>query len=426
MPHEVGFFEWLSRGPQSQSRIRPGFLHLLRLGRRRRDAITGADSGRRHRALRRDRPLSAPARPQRDAAWTRGARAWSCSLSLPRGTGVAGLLREARSSACRSSRFRYRRRPSRKRANPSRCFAHRHAAFSARDRVAPQPSRGVVQVSGESHRGLQRADSSEEKMMFRTSVAARGDHQDRSRLQPFGRHPSLQDRSCPRSAGRRPLPQGRVDAPDRQPQASAGAFALPLRRCATAGSARARPVIEASSGSTAVSRGLLRADARAAVHRGDAALDQPGEDRADRVLRRQLPPGGRSRRGRTRVPAAGRGRPAATYMDQFTYAERATDWRGNNNIAESIFDQLAKERAPDAELDRRRRGNRRYAARRSAATCAIGGTTTRLCVVDPENSVFFDGWRESTTRPHAPAGLADRGHRPAARRASFIRASSTA
>lgn len=25
------------------------------------------------------------------------------------------------------------------------------------------------------------------------------------------------------------------------------------------------------------------------------------------------------------------------YMDQFTFAERATDWRGNNNIAESIF-----------------------------------------------------------------------------------------
>jgi cysteine synthase A len=27
------------------------------------------------------------------------------------------------------------------------------------------------------------------------------------------------------------------------------------------------------------------------------------------------------------------------YMDQFTYAERATDWRGNNNIAESMFHQ---------------------------------------------------------------------------------------
>ena len=34
------------------------------------------------------------------------------------------------------------------------------------------------------------------------------------------------------------------------------------------------------------------------------------------------------------------------YLDQFTFAERATDWRGNNNIAESIFEQLALERHP--------------------------------------------------------------------------------
>ena len=33
-------------------------------------------------------------------------------------------------------------------------------------------------------------------------------------------------------------------------------------------------------------------------------------------------------------------------MDQFTYAERATDWRGNNNIAESIYAQMALERHP--------------------------------------------------------------------------------
>ena len=33
-------------------------------------------------------------------------------------------------------------------------------------------------------------------------------------------------------------------------------------------------------------------------------------------------------------------------MDQFTHAERATDWRGNNNIAESIFQQLGEERHP--------------------------------------------------------------------------------
>ena len=34
------------------------------------------------------------------------------------------------------------------------------------------------------------------------------------------------------------------------------------------------------------------------------------------------------------------------YLDQFTFAERATDWRGNNNIAESIFEQMAFERYP--------------------------------------------------------------------------------
>ena len=31
-------------------------------------------------------------------------------------------------------------------------------------------------------------------------------------------------------------------------------------------------------------------------------------------------------------------------MDQFTYAERATDWRGNNSIAESMFSQMSHER----------------------------------------------------------------------------------
>jgi cysteine synthase A len=31
------------------------------------------------------------------------------------------------------------------------------------------------------------------------------------------------------------------------------------------------------------------------------------------------------------------------YLDQFTNAERATDWRSNNNIAESLFKQMEKE-----------------------------------------------------------------------------------
>ncbi|MFC4946072.1 PLP-dependent cysteine synthase family protein [Pseudonocardia sp. GCM10023141] len=79
------------------------------------------------------------------------------------------------------------------------------------------------------------------------------------------------------------------------------------------------------------------------------------------------------------------------YMDQFTYAERATDWRGNNNIAESIFSQLSLERYPIPEW--------------VVMSAGTGGTSatigrylryrrhdTRLAVVDPENSAFFPGW----------------------------------
>jgi len=79
------------------------------------------------------------------------------------------------------------------------------------------------------------------------------------------------------------------------------------------------------------------------------------------------------------------------YMDQFTYAERATDWRSNNNIAESMFSQMAREPHP--------------VPRWVVCTAGTGGTAatigrfiryrchdTRLCVADPENSVFYDAF----------------------------------
>lgn len=82
------------------------------------------------------------------------------------------------------------------------------------------------------------------------------------------------------------------------------------------------------------------------------------------------------------------------YLDQFTYAERATDWRGNNNIAQSIFEQLALERFP--------------IPRWIVAGAGTGGTSatigryvryrryaTGLVVVDPENSVFYRGWTDA-------------------------------
>ncbi|GAA1553331.1 PLP-dependent cysteine synthase family protein [Kribbella sancticallisti] len=77
------------------------------------------------------------------------------------------------------------------------------------------------------------------------------------------------------------------------------------------------------------------------------------------------------------------------YVDQFTYAERATDWRGNNNIAESIFEQLSLERHPEPHWIV-------VGAGTGGTSATIGrylryrGASTRLAVVDPEGSVFFD------------------------------------
>jgi cysteine synthase A len=81
------------------------------------------------------------------------------------------------------------------------------------------------------------------------------------------------------------------------------------------------------------------------------------------------------------------------YLDQFTNAERATDWRGNNNIAESIFDQMRAEEHPIPEW--------------IVVGAGTGGTSatigryiryrrypTKLCVVDPENSAFFPSYAQ--------------------------------
>ncbi len=82
------------------------------------------------------------------------------------------------------------------------------------------------------------------------------------------------------------------------------------------------------------------------------------------------------------------------YLDQFTNAERATDWRGNNNIAESIFLQMRDETHPVPDW--------------IVVGAGTGGTSatigryiryrrhaTRLCVVDPENSAFYPAYAES-------------------------------
>jgi len=157
------------------------------------------------------------------------------------------------------------------------------------------------------------------------------------------------------------------------------------------------PLVEASSGSTAVSEAyfarllglrfvavmprstVLEKVALIEFHGGECHLvDDPGTiyAEAERIA----------------------GEIGGHFLDQFTYAERATDWRGNNNIAESMFAQLGRERHPVPAW--------------VVTGAGTGGTSatigrylrlqkypTRLCVVDPENSAFYTAW--ITSDPHA-------------------------
>ncbi len=101
------------------------------------------------------------------------------------------------------------------------------------------------------------------------------------------------------------------------------------------------------------------------------------------------------------------------YLDQFTNAERATDWRGNNNIAESIYAQMRDEPHPIPSW--------------IVVGAGTGGTSatigryiryrrhdTRLCVVDPENSAFFASYAEGRQRRDRSV-VTHRGHRAPAR-----------
>jgi cysteine synthase len=151
-----------------------------------------------------------------------------------------------------------------------------------------------------------------------------------------------------------------------------------------------RPVIEASSGSTAVSEAYF---AKLIGVPFIAVMPATTSREKTRLIEFH---GGRCHlvedpRSVYEVSARLAEETGGHYMDQFTYAERATDWRGNNNIAESVYQQLRLERYPEPAW--------------IVATAGTGGTSatiaryvhymqydTRICVADPENSCFFDGW----------------------------------
>nr|WP_136251963.1 PLP-dependent cysteine synthase family protein [Ningiella ruwaisensis] len=92
------------------------------------------------------------------------------------------------------------------------------------------------------------------------------------------------------------------------------------------------------------------------------------------------------------------------YMNQFVYAERATDWRGNNNIASSIFSQMEKETFPIPEWIVMSAGT-------GGTSATIGryirykGYDTKLLVVDPDDSAFFPYFQNND------AGITTKGSR---------------
>ena len=146
------------------------------------------------------------------------------------------------------------------------------------------------------------------------------------------------------------------------------------------------PVIEASSGSTAVSEAYF---ARLLGLRYIAVL--PASTACEKLALIEEQGGQCHKVDDPRTMYAEAERLAAEcgghYLDQFTYAERATDWRGTNNIAVSIFQQMQGEVHP--------------VPRWIVCGAGTGGTSatigryiryarhqTGLCVADPEGSVF--------------------------------------
>ena len=156
---------------------------------------------------------------------------------------------------------------------------------------------------------------------------------------------------------------------------------------------RGKPIVEASSGSTAISEAyfarLLELPFIAVAPKSTARAKVDAIEFLGGEVRGTAPTNIYQEARRIADESGGH------YMDQFTFAERATDWRGNNNIAESLFSQMRCEPHPVPTW--------------VVVSAGTGGTsstigryiryksnqvgTTRLCVVDPENSVFYESFQ---------------------------------
>jgi cysteine synthase A len=164
-----------------------------------------------------------------------------------------------------------------------------------------------------------------------------------------------------------------------------------------------RPVIEASSGSTAVSKPISRACSGLPFIAVIPATTSPEKIAAIEFH------GGRchlvERACDLNCDSEKLARETGGhFMDQFTYAERATDWRANNNIAESIFKQMAEEPSPVPEWIVCSPGTGGTAATLGRYVSYRRHDTRILCA-DPEVSVFFDGYKAAVAGEQDWRGL---------------------
>jgi len=171
------------------------------------------------------------------------------------------------------------------------------------------------------------------------------------------------------------------------------------------------PIVEASSGSTAVSEAYF-----ASMLGLPFVAVVPKSTAAEKIAAIEFH-GGRCHFVETALEMYAAASQLAAelgghYMDQFTYAERATDWRGNNNIAETMFAQMKREPCPEPVW--------------IVCGAGTGGTSatigryirynrlkTKICLADPAASVFHRHWQDrSVTAAPGPGSAVEGIGRP--------------
>lgn len=158
---------------------------------------------------------------------------------------------------------------------------------------------------------------------------------------------------------------------------------------------RGQTVIEASSGSTAVSEAyfaaLLRLPFVAVMPRATSRAKVVRIEALGGTCHLVTDPTSISQESE-RLAAESGGR----FLDQFTYAERASEWSGQGNIASSVLKQMAGERHPVPRWVSVGAGTGGTSAT-FGRYCRWAGVSTAICVADPEGSAYAPSWESGDT-----------------------------